>query len=271
MPVAYEESYHFFGRKADRTKRPLLMVAGLEIGIALLGLGGTLTLAGSPQAFAALKALTGPLAWLLPFVLVGLPAFLMGGTLPTFLRAVAPQDKTVGRTSGYLYAANTFGAIIGTLAVPFFLVPALGIRGTALAAAACNLAIMLVALAASRHYLSCPAQSSIQSPLKPDVKLALALYALAGGVALGYEVVWSQAIAPFLSSRAYAFAVMLATYLTSLVLGSFLYARFADRTKQARDIGDILGFTVVSVWKMINPKMRGRSDQQQISIPLNDN
>lgn len=40
-----------------------------------------------------------------------------------------------------------------------------------------------------------------------------------------------QAIVPFLSSRAYAFAVMLATYFTGLVLGSFLYARFADRTR----------------------------------------
>ena len=222
----------FFGRKADRATRPLLIVAGLEIGIAVLGLGGTLALSRSPQAFIALRAAAGLLAWVLPFVLIGLPAFLMGGTLPTFLRAIAPQDKTVGRASGFLYAANTFGAIVGTLAVPFFLVPALGISGTSLVAAACNLLVALVALTASRRYISRPALAASRSPLQLDAKLALALYALAGGVALGYEVVWSQAIVPLLSSRTYAFAVMLATYLTGLVIGSFLYARFADRTRR---------------------------------------
>ena len=101
------------------------MVACLEIGIAVLGLGGTLALTHSPRAFVMLKAVTGPSAWALPFVVIGLPAFLMGGTYPTFLRAIAPQDQTVGRASGVLYVANTFGAIVGTLAVPFFLVPAL--------------------------------------------------------------------------------------------------------------------------------------------------
>ncbi|UCC52840.1 MAG: fused MFS/spermidine synthase, partial [Anaerolineaceae bacterium] len=222
----------FFGRRADRMTRPLLMIVGLEIGIAVLGLGGTLALAHSPRAFVTLRAAAGLLAWALPFVLIGLPAFLMGGTLPTFLRAIAPKDQTVGRASGFLYAANTFGAIAGTLAVPFFLVPALGISGAALAAAACNLLIAVVALVASRRYISRPALSAMRSPLKLDARLALGLYALAGGVALGYEVVWSQAIVPFISSRAYAFAVMLATYLTGLVLGSFLYARFADRTRR---------------------------------------
>jgi spermidine synthase len=222
----------FFGRRADRTTCPLLMIAGLELGIAVLGLGGTLALARSPQAFVALKAVAGLLAWALPFVLIGLPAFLMGGTLPTLLRAIAPEDQTVGRASGLLYAANTFGAIVGTLAVPFFLVPALGISGTALAAASCNLLVAVVALAANRLYIARPAKSATRSPLNMDAKLALGLYALAGGVALGYEVVWSQAIVPFLSSRAYAFAVMLATYLSGLVIGSFLYARFADRAQQ---------------------------------------
>lgn len=221
----------FFGRRADRTGRPLRMVAFLEIGIAVLGLGGTLALAHSPQAFVSLKAMTGALAWALPFGLIGLPAFFMGGTLPTILRAIAPKDQAIGRAAGYLYAANTFGAIAGTLAVPFFLVPVLGISGTALAAASCNLLIALVALAGSRLYISPPAGSTTRTPLKMDAKLALGLYAFAGGIALGYEIVWSQAIVPFLSSRAYAFAVMLATYLTGLVLGSFIYARFADRTR----------------------------------------
>lgn len=49
--------------------------------------------------------------------------------------------------------------------------------------------------------------------------------------ALGYEVVWSQAIVPFMSTRSFAFAVVLATYLAGLVAGAALYARSADRVR----------------------------------------
>ena len=57
------------------------------------------------------------------------------------------------------------------------------------------------------------------------------LYALAGGVALGYEVVWSQVIVQFISTRSFAFAVVLATYLLGLALGSALVSRYADRAR----------------------------------------
>ena len=102
------------------------------------------------------------------------------------------------------------------------------------------------------------------SPLGPDAKLALGLYALAGGVALGYEVVWSQAIVPFLSSRAYAFAVMLATYLTGLVLGSFLYARFADRIRRPWTIFGLLvttaGASALLIFAGIGPGLLHMQD-----------
>jgi hypothetical protein len=57
------------------------------------------------------------------------------------------------------------------------------------------------------------------------------LYCIAGGVALGYEVVWSQSIVQFMSTRAHAFALVLATYLCGLAAGSALYARRADRLR----------------------------------------
>ena len=220
------------GRRADRTTHPYALYAALEVGIAALGVGATLALARSAHPFVALQDTVGPLAWTLPFVLVGLPAFLMGGALPALLRGLAPDDATVGRASGLLYAANTAGAVAGTLATVFLLVPLLGIRGTALAAGVVNLALAAAALAVSPSRVVQPIEPGIREPLTRDARLAVSLYALAGGIALGYEVVWTQAIVPFLSSRVYAFALVLATYLTGLVLGSFLYARFADRSRQ---------------------------------------
>ena len=66
------------------------------------------------------------------------------------------------------------------------------------------------------------------------------LYAVAGGIALGYEVVWSQAMVPFMSTRSFAFSVVLATYLTGLVIGSALYARWADRVRDPWGVFGVL-------------------------------
>lgn len=76
-----------------------------------------------------------------------------------------------------------------------------------------------------------------------EARIALVLYALAGGIALGYEVVWSQSIVQFLSTRSFAFSIVLATYLAGLVFGSALYARFASKVE---DPWVVFGFLIAA-------------------------
>ncbi|QIE25324.1 fused MFS/spermidine synthase [Caballeronia sp. SBC2] len=223
-----------FGRLADRQKNPLRVYASLEIGVLILAVGATFGLAHAAQPFATLQDHVGALAWLLPFALVGIPAVLMGGTLPVLMRAVAPLAKHIGRAGGRLYAANTAGAIVGTLVVPFVLIPALGVLGSALAAAALNASAALAALILNRRVharLLVAASPPSAAPATDRARLAVVLYALAGGIALGYEVVWSQAIVQFISTRSFAFSIVLATYLCGLVLGSALVSRHVDRVR----------------------------------------
>lgn len=220
-----------FGRLADRSRRPLRLYAGLELLVALLGVAATLALASAAGPFARLEDGLGVLAWLLPFSLVGIPAFFMGGTLPVLVRALQPAGGQMGRAGGGLYAANTAGAIVGTLVAAFVLLPALGVLGSAMAAACFNLLAAAGALLLCRDAAGpAPAQHA-SNPRTAAARTALALYCVAGGVALGYEVVWTQSIVQFMSTRAFAFAVVLATYLCGLVLGSALYARRADRIR----------------------------------------
>lgn len=220
------------GRLADRTPRPFLFYAGLETGVTLLGVAATWLLAAAAPWFAALETGAGPLAWLMVFALVGLPAFLMGGTLPVLVRALTSSAAAIGRKGGGLYAANTCGAIVGALLASFLFIPSLGIRGTAFAAAAIGLVAALGAMLADRG-VPAAVVIPVERPtdLSRDAKVAITLYALAGGVALGYEVVWSQAIVQFMSTRAFAFSVVLATYLSGLALGAALFARLADRVR----------------------------------------
>jgi spermidine synthase len=220
------------GRIADRLARPLLLYAILEIAVAVLGVGASLALAYAAPLFANLEASSGVLAWTLPFLLVGAPAVLMGGTLPVLMRSLAPQAEQLAGMGGRLYAANTAGAIAGALLTSFVLIPSLGLRGSAFAAGTINLAAAIVAFAAARgRRTQTIAQERDPATSRPSgFLLALILYAIAGGIALGYEVIWSQAIVQWTSTRTFAFAVVLATYLAGLVIGSAWYARCAERS-----------------------------------------
>jgi spermidine synthase len=216
-----------FGRVADRVKSPVRLYAALEVAIAVSAVTTTLLLPHAGRAFVWMLEHVGVLAWVLPFVLVGVPAFAMGGTLP-----VAVRSATTGAASegGVLYALNTAGGIVGALAASFVFLPWLGIRGSAMAAAVLNLTAAAVAMMADRKDAGRVDAGQV-SRAEVRSRTALALYAVAGGVALGYEVVWSQAIAQFVSTRAFAFSIVLAVYLAGLAVGSWLGARFAVKMR----------------------------------------
>jgi len=229
-----------FGRWADRLQQPVLLYAGLEVLVAILGVGATVAMSLAASPFAWLQDHVGLLAWLLPFALVGIPAVLMGGTLPVLVRSLAADP---GRSGGQLYAANTLGAIVGTLLAAFVLIATLGVRGSALFAAMLNLLAAAAALWLQRQQ---PTPTAAAAAVKHHTekaadRTALWLYSIAGGVALGYEVVWSQSIVQFMSTRTYAFAVVLATYLTGLFIGSALLAR---RVERIRDPWGVFGLLI---------------------------
>jgi spermidine synthase len=224
------------GRLSDRWQRPLLLYALLEVCVAVASVIATIVLAHSAAPYVALQTRTGILAWGLPFLLVGAPAFFMGGTVPAVIRWQTQAASQVAPAAGWLYAANTAGGIAGALLSSFLFIPSLGIRGAAFAAALLNLIAAGAALALERKSTSLLAPKPINFTSSDEEssslsRIALALYAIAGGIALGYEVVWTQAIAQFVSTRVFAFSVVLATYLAGLVLGSALYARFAHRLR----------------------------------------
>jgi predicted membrane-bound spermidine synthase len=234
------------GRKADQLRRPVRFYAMLEAGVALSCIAVTWLLARSAAAFVAVEVHSSLAAWLAVGLLLAVPAFLMGGTLPVLLRAVSRQQGAdVSRSGGAMYAANTCGAILGALLPAFFLIPRFGVQGAALAAASLNVLAALGAWMLDRRAgdSAAPADNpqAAAAPLSGEARLAVALYAVAGAVALGYEVIWSQMIVPFMSTRAFAFAIVLATYLAGLAIGAALYARWAHRV---RNPWPVFGFLI---------------------------
>ena len=231
------------GHWVDLAQRPLRVYAALEFCVALIGVLVTIALSNTAALFVTLEAQSRVLAWGLIFLMVGVGPFLMGGTLPAMVRSLWLTADHIGTGGGWMYAANTAGAIIGALASSFLLIPALGIHDSALVAAGIGL------LAATGGFWLdgfAPQQARVAQPSNPlrfrkSATVAILFYAVAGGLALGYEVIWSQSLVQFMSTRSYAFSVMLATYLAGLAFGAALFARQADRV---RDPWGMLGLLI---------------------------
>ncbi|MGB0132364.1 fused MFS/spermidine synthase [Dokdonella sp.] len=223
------------GRRADRMKRPLRLYAWLEVCVAVAGLAMTLALSHTAPLFASLEQKSSALAWSLVFLMVAIGPFLMGGTLPAIVRSLQLAPDRIGSGGGWMYASNTSGAIVGALLASFVFIPAFGIHGSALAAAGLGLFAAAGGFLLDRRVSNQPESEphSGSSALLKSSAIAIPFYAVAGGLALGYEVVWSQTVVQFMSTRSYAFSVMLATYLAGLAIGAALYSRRADRVRDA--------------------------------------
>jgi spermidine synthase len=142
-----------------RTSRQLALLTfgALEVGIGLAAVLALLAFSDAYTGLTALRDSQNPL--LLRFVrtdlrlmamlcvLTVLPAaLLMGATFPVAARLWAAGSDGLGRKLGGVYAGNVAGAIVGSLAAGFILVPALGAHHSLLLLAGANVIVGLVLL-----------------------------------------------------------------------------------------------------------------------------
>ena len=227
---------YFFGRYGQRSGRPLLVFALVEIGLGLLVLA-------SPYAFELVDFLYGavyqPLAkyallhFLTRIVLVGFvilpPTVLMGATLPLFCRQFVHSDAKIARSVGLLYGINTLGAALGCVCAGFILLPELGFLDTIRFGAVLNILAGIVAgsLPIARSGL---AQPQLMETEKRRHWGIFTLFFAVGFVALGGEVLWTRYLGLLIANTVYTYTLTLAVVLVGLVLGSVLASLFFDRT-----------------------------------------
>ncbi len=182
------------GRIADRVRSPLRMYGLLELALVVVVLVTPLTfglihevyrgiyptLEEAPQALALVRTILAVLA-LAPATV------LMGATFPALTRYLA-RSSALSRAFGRLYAANTIGAIVGTLAAGLILIEMFGLSGALRIGAACSLVAGLAALWLARADDAAPAPAPPPEPVvvtasgaaapataRPDPRVRLAL------------------------------------------------------------------------------------------------
>ncbi len=237
----------WIGRRGELSRRPIALYGWLELGVAGSAAVSLAGLAGVRAAYAAAYPyVSGNNAALLALRFVGsalvlfVPTFLMGGTLPVLVRGLTRSAAELGARLSRLYWINTAGAVAGTFAAGFLFLQAFGLRWTLGIGVALNLVAggLALWLARSQPAPASPAeQAAAEKPEAPPAPsgspasslLFLLCFAVVGATAMAYEIGWTRLLATQLGSSTYAFTLMLGTFLTGIVLGSALFERWSRR------------------------------------------
>lgn len=228
------------GRVADRSAAPLRLFGFVELSIGLFALASPLVLSALQSAFVAAAPhlpqsvlLESLIRIVLSFLVLLVPTALMGATMPVVIKSSLTQMEGLGTRVGLLYAANTGGAIAGTLLAGLYLIPQLGLSRGFLFAASINTAVGLLAIVASRwlpRVEVAAGRDVVTEALKPPSRsdraalIVLAVAGVSGFASLALEVVWFRVLTIFLGPTSYTFTVMLAAVLAGIALGSALAA-----------------------------------------------
>jgi len=197
--------YPFIPRRIPRTA----LFVGLQLVVAFSALASIPAFSSLPFVYLSLSETLGD-SWTglqyLRFLLAGLvmlvPTTAMGAMFPSVSDMLVDHAGHIGSRLGKAYALNTLGATIGAALGGLFLIPAIGLQGTILAAMGLNLTVAVTVLVTGTK------------PLGPRL-------AAAGGVVLAAALL--TAVIPPWSPKA-------------MSSGTYVYAsRYLDMAKRYMD------------------------------------
>jgi spermidine synthase len=279
------------GRMAARIKRPLRAYGLIEIGIAVYALLVPLLFGLIDHLYALIWTEFRPGFYafsLWRFVLscaaLLVPTALMGATLPVLSAALILRSRELSSNSvARLYTCNLAGAILGTLAAGFVLLPTVGLRATIWTAAVINAAVGLASIIADRNETK-PLEESKPAPARDEKEEAqvnvsaqaeseapdkaagqtsggllvgrkrfwLLCAAVSGFVTISTQVAWTRVLTMIIGSSTYAFSLVVALFLLGLALGAYIVgrARLQARLRDATMIVELLtgASILLSVW-----------------------
>jgi spermidine synthase len=144
------------GRFCDRTRNLLFAFGLCELGIGVSGLVSIPVIYSLPslylyvyRSFHVYPTLFFMFQVFICVIVMLVPTVLMGATFPLVSRKITESIEEVGNKVARAYSLNTMGAVLGSLAAGFFLIPAVGLNGTAMVAALLNTAVALTMLVIS--------------------------------------------------------------------------------------------------------------------------
>lgn len=166
------------------------------------------------------------------------PTFFMGISLPLLARGLTSSLDHAARTVARLYGWNTLGAAVGAAVATWILLRRFDLETCIRIGAAVNLLCAAAALPIRARVGdgveppredAAPAPAGVASGL--GLPAWLAVYALAGAIALSLEIAWFRVLGVVLKSTSFTFGTLLAIYLLGTASGSLAGARLVERSR----------------------------------------
>lgn len=168
--------------------------------------------------------------------------FLMGTTIPLVMEYVNTQQRKDKKIFSYLYLANTFGAIFGTILTTGILIELFGFNNTLFIAAILNFSIsVMTSIVAYKTPEFINQQTPIIDieinyeqaiiPEKNERLFTLGVLFITGFSSMGLELVWNRMFTPLVKTSVYAFATILFLYLLGTCLGLTHYRSNIKKNK----------------------------------------
>lgn len=238
------------GHLADRAgkNRPLLLFVLAESGIGLFALFSKSIIYDWLYLSDALQAGSGFRIYLVLFLILLFPTFLMGLSLPLLSKAF--EEKTSENQANYislLYFTNTLGAAIGTFVTSFVLIRALGFENAVRLGAFFNFACAITSIIiyymetrrkteakTSSHSVIITVSESSGFSWNRNFLYWILQYTMSGFMAICFEIMWFRMIETMMKSVALTFSIILSIYLGMMALGTYFGVRFAKNYKGNR-------------------------------------
>ena len=219
--------YRFWGNITERqlSRKALLKIVGfVELGIAAYGLA-------FPHYFALIKELAynGP-DWLifdllLSALLLFVPTFLMGASIPVLTAAVPVDPDEVNYCHSRIYGVNTLGAFLGALIAGLYLVPTYGLAMSLVIGAVLEAIVGLVFIF---NTLQGPSHKAEDIPLIPNTFGSGGIYLFVftvGAVSIGLEVLFTRVVALTIGPSQVVFPIVVGVVILGLAIGSLSLRR----------------------------------------------
>ncbi|MDP6461864.1 MAG: fused MFS/spermidine synthase, partial [Gemmatimonadota bacterium] len=220
------------GRIARRLRRPLRTYGWMELGLALYAGAVPWILVLLDPVYGALNAKLGGSFWMLSTVRFALstlvlvpPTFAMGATLPILARYAEGGNRAASGVAR-LYSVNTLGAVAGTVATGFVLLPEIGVLRTLALGVLVNLLLAVTAILLGRRE-EAGAPRTPEAPRAGETvvraipgSLILLTAGVLGFAALSSEILWTRVLSLALGGTAYSFVIVLAVFLLGIAGGS---------------------------------------------------
>src|SRR5213592_3826537 len=184
------------------------------------------------------------LRFIVSFLILLVPTTAMGLTLPVMIEDPALRQTNFGRAIGFLYGANTLGAVAGALIGEGYLIASFGLRGTGLIAGLASCLAAVSALLVARldggvveKTLLSITSDRLRFPLRwnahyrPPFTLLFVSFGT-GCVLLALEVIWFRFLRLYVASSTTAFAVMLAVVLAGIGFGGIVAGAIHRRSSR---------------------------------------